>query len=83
MKAKQSFNAGKADAEEIQHVEIKPVAKAEEPTPVTGHQLKLEQQMGCGTFRFPLSYWFVNHSKDLGKTQKDEDEESGLSFPHS
>lgn len=31
MKAKQSFNAAKADAEEIQHVEIKPVAKAGSP----------------------------------------------------
>lgn len=31
MKAKQSVNAVKADAEEIQHVEIKPVAKAKSP----------------------------------------------------
>lgn len=32
MKAKQSVNAVKADAEEIQHVEIKPVAKAKSPS---------------------------------------------------
>lgn len=38
MKAKQGFNAAKADAEEIQHVGIKPVAEPTVGAPVTLHQ---------------------------------------------
>lgn len=50
MKAKQSFNAVKADAEKNQHVEIKPAAKATVRAIVTVLQEKWQQQMGCGTF---------------------------------
>lgn len=38
MKAKQSFNAAKADAEKIQHVGIKPAAKPTVGAPVSLYQ---------------------------------------------